>query len=207
MIQLHIYDLSVPLEKHTPYFKGDPVPLIEQYKTIERDGYNIKSMTIGTHTGTHLDAPAHFIKGGKTIDQLDLSDLRGSGTCISYDPSGKIVLPEKHHEIIFLYTGYNTKWSTYGTFENFTYINKEDAETLREYGVKLVGIDSPSAEIQGSKGFEAHHILLGSSIPIVENLNSLTLAKLVNHSFSVEVMPILVNGGDGAPARVIAIEE
>ncbi len=204
---LKIHDLSLPIKDGMPYFGGDPIPEVKQYKSIERDGYNIKELKIGTHTGTHLDAPAHFIKGGKTLDQLDLSDLRGAGTCISYNPTEGIKLPEHHYEIVFLYTGYNNNWDKFSTFENFSYIDKLDAKKLRDYGAKLVGIDSPSAEVSGSKNFEAHRILLGSSIPIVENLNSKTLSPLINHNFIVQVLPILIKDGDGAPARVVAIEE
>lgn len=203
---LKILDLSVALDDGMPYFKGDPRPEIWQYKTIDKDGYNIKEMKIGTHTGTHLDAPAHFIKGGKTVDQLDLASLRGKATCISYDPSRGVALPDRIYDIILLYTGYNNSWGKTDIFENYSYIGKDDAAKIRDYGAKLVGIDSPTVEIQDSTDFEAHHILLGSSIPIVENLNSTTLSVLVGHSFSVEVMPILVRGGDGAPARVVAIE-
>ena len=205
-ITLKIHDLSIPLEDGMPYFHGDPVPTIKQYRSIQNEGYNIKELKIGTHTGTHLDAPAHFISDGKTIDQLDIADLGGKGTCISYDPSKEIELPENKYEIILLYTGYNLNWSNFKVFENFSYIRKEHAEQLRDYGVKLVGIDSPSAEHQNSKNFETHRTLLGSSIPIIENLNSVTLSGLINHTFIVQVMPILLKGGDGAPARVVAIE-
>jgi arylformamidase len=207
MKQLKIFDLSVPLEEGMPYFKGDPIPEIRQFKSIKDNGYNLKELKIGTHTGTHVDAPSHFIENGKTIDQLDLSDLMGSATCLSYDPFRQLKLPEEHYDIIFLYTGYNLSWGKFKTFENFSYIKDKDAGSLRNYGVKVVGIDSPSAEIQNSKSFDVHRILLGNSIPIVENLNSVTLSGLVDHSFTVQVMPILVKGGDGAPARVIAIEE
>ncbi len=206
MRKLKLVDLSLPYEEGMPYFRGDPVPEIRQYKTIGKDGYAIKELNIGSHTGTHLDAPSHFIEGGKTVDQLDLEDLRGEGTCLSYDPLKGLTLPERHLEIILLYTGYNSNWKSFKTFENFTYIAKDDAIRLRDFGVKLVGIDSPTAEIQNSRNFEAHHILLGNSIPIVENLNSSTLSTLVNRVFTVEVSPILISGGDGAPARVIARE-
>ncbi len=204
---LIIHDLTLPIEEGMPYFKGDPIPEIRQFRNIRKDGYNIKEIRMGTHTGTHLDAPSHFIDGGKTIDRLHVSDLRGRGTCISYDPTNALKLPEEHYDIILLYTGYNKDWKNFKTFENFSYIKGEDAKKLRDYGVRLVGIDSPSAEIQNSRDFETHHILLGASIPIAENLNSIPLSKLVGHSFSVEVMPIMVKDGDGAPARIIAVEE
>jgi kynurenine formamidase len=204
--ELKIFDLSIPYEAGMPYFKGDPVPEVKQFKTIERDGYNVKELKIGTHTGTHIDAPSHFIEGGKSVDQLEISDLWGIGTCIPYDPHRKMELPLQQYEIIFLYTGYNLKWHEFKIFENYSYIKKEDAEKLREYGVKLVGIDSPTAESQDSGNFDSHKILLAGSIPIVENLNSESLKSVVNHSFLVQVTPLLIRDGDGSPARVVAIE-
>jgi arylformamidase len=206
MSSLKFYDLSLPIAQGMPYFKGDPIPEVRQFRSIESDGYNVKEMKIGTHTGTHLDAPAHFIEGGKTVDQLDLMDLSGRATCIAYDPGERMRLPNEHFDIILLYTGYNNRWNEIEVFEKFSYIDKNDAENLRTYGIKLVGIDSPSAEIENSKNFDTHHILLGSSIPIIENLNSAILSRLVNHTFTIQVIPILVKDGDGAPARVIAME-
>lgn len=189
-----------------PYFKGDPIPDIRQFKNIQKDGYNIIEMKIGTHTGTHIDAPSHFIEGGKTVDQLDLSDLMGKATVVRYDPNTGLRLPKEISKIVFLYTGYNSSWNNFKTFEDFSYINPEDATVLRDGGAKVVGIDSPSAEMPNSKNFDTHHILLGSSIPIVENLKSEALSMIVNRSINIHIIPILVKGGDGAPARVFAME-
>lgn len=189
-----------------PYFEGDPIPEVKQFKRIETDGYNVKELRIGTHTGTHIDAPSHFIEGGKTVDRLELSDLSGIGTCISYDPSKEVVLPQEKYKIIFLYTGYNLNWNNFKIFRDYSYIKKEDAQELSDYGARMVGIDSPTAEIPNSSDFKTHKILLGNFIPIVENLNSEHLRNLVNHSFMVQVTPLLIRNGDGAPVRVIASE-
>ncbi|MEM3667719.1 MAG: cyclase family protein, partial [Thermoplasmatales archaeon] len=141
---MKIHDLSVYIEDGMPYFEGDPVPSVKQYKSIQRDGYNLKSINIGSHTGTHIDAPSHFIPGGLSVEDLSLDRLCGFGTIIKYDPKEKLVLPEQKFDIILLYTGYNEKWEEYSVFRDFSYIKKEDAEEIRKYGVKVVGIDSPS---------------------------------------------------------------
>ncbi len=198
------FDLSFPYEDGMPYFEGDPEPSVEQFKEYERDGYRIKKLVLGTHTGTHIDAPAHFIKDGKTVDQLDPLDLSGDGTCLQYDPEKGLDLPEEHYKILLLFTGYNLGWGKFKKFKDFSYINEQDAEALKSYGVRLVGIDSPSAERSGSTNFQTHKILLGSSIPIVENLNSFALQNLLNRKFNVFIFPMLVKNGDGAPTRVIA---
>lgn len=203
---LKTYDLSIPYTQDMPYFSGDPVPEIKQFKTIERDGYNIKELNIGTHTGTHIDAPSHFIRGGRSIDQIDLSELRGLATCITYDPKRELKLPEQHFDIILLYTGYNLRWNEFRIFENYSYIDKGHAQIMRDSGIRMVGIDSPTAESPDPGNFDTHKTLLGSSIPIIENLNSENLKSLVNKSFLVQVIPLLIRDGDGSPARVIAIE-
>ncbi|MEM0073732.1 MAG: cyclase family protein [Thermoplasmatales archaeon] len=204
---MKIHDLSVYIEDGMPYFEGDPVPSVKQYKSIQRDGYNLKSINIGSHTGTHIDAPSHFIPGGLSVEDLSLDRLCGFGTIIKYDPKEKLVLPEQKFDIILLYTGYNEKWEEYSVFRDFSYIKKEDAEEIRKYGVKVVGIDSPSVEPPNSKAFLTHKVLLGSSIVIIENLNSKEMAGIIGKSLFVFVFPILLKGGDGAPSRVVALED
>lgn len=203
---MKFYDLSFPFERGMPYFEGDPVPAIEQFKELGKDGYNIKKITIGTHTGTHIDAPAHFIKSGKTVDQLDPSDISGSATCIEYDPTKELKLPSQYYKILFLYTGYNLRWKEFTSFKNYSYIKEQDAEKLKDYGAKVIGIDSPSPEIPDSKDFSTHKILLGNSIPIVENLDSSVLGKLLNKSFIALILPLIIKDGDGSPVRVLALE-
>lgn len=200
------YDLSFPYQAGMPYFEGDPVPGVEQFKDIDRDGYRLKKLTLGTHTGTHIDAPAHFIKDGKTVDELDPFEISGLGTCLTYDPDKGLNLPSQSYKVIFLYTGYNLKWDDFETFKDFSYIGEDDAQALKNYGAKVVGIDSPSAERAVSKTFGTHKTLLGGNIPIVENLNSRVLGTLVNKSFIAYIFPLPIYEGDGSPARVMALE-
>lgn len=189
-----------------PYFPGDTPPAVEQFKEIEKDGYNEKKMTLSTHTGTHIDAPAHFIKGGKTVDFLDPMEISGFATCMEYDPNEEFKVPDQYFKVLFLYTGYNLRWQEFGKFENFSYIKSEDAEKIVDYGARLVGIDSPSADSFGSTEFTTHKILLGNSIPIVENLNSSVLKSLINKTFIALTFPLVITGGDGSTVRVIGLE-
>lgn len=202
---MNIIDLSFPIGEGMPYFSGDPVPQVKQFKSLNKDGYNIKEIHLGTHTGTHIDAPAHFIEGGKTIDSFDPFYFTGFGTALEYEP-GKLELGGKKYDFIFLYTGYDWDWESKGIFSNFTYIDKEDALKISKFKPKFVGIDSPSAEAPGLSDFPTHHILLGNGIPIIENLNSKELQKLVGKIFMVIALPVPIRDGDGAPARVLALE-
>jgi len=203
---LKIHDLSIALDDGMPYFEGDPEPMIRQFRTIEKDGYNLKEIHIGTHTGTHIDAPSHFIPGGKGVDELDLSMLSGFGTCIKYNPEEGLKLPAQNFKIILLYTGYNERWGEFTVFKNYSYIAPVDAEKIRDYGATVVGIDSPSAESPDSRNFETHKILLGSSVVIAENLNSKTLSEIVDKTVFVMIFPVPVKHGDGAPSRIVALE-
>ncbi|MGC8644846.1 MAG: cyclase family protein [Thermoplasmata archaeon] len=203
---MKIHDLSLQYEDGMPYFEGDPKPEIRQFRTIAKDGYNLKEMHIGTHTGTHIDAPSHFIEGGEGVDELGLERLSGLATCIRYDQKEGIELPEQKFKIILLYTGYNERWGEHRVFRDYSFINAKDAEEIRRYGAKIVGIDSPSVEAPGSKNFEAHRILLGNSIVIAENLNSRTLSGIIGKVVFVMIFPLLVKGGDGAPSRIVALE-
>ncbi len=203
---MKVHDLSFAIEKGMPYFQGDPIPQVNQFKQISKDGYNVKEIHLGTHTGTHVDAPSHFIPGGKTIDKFSPLELSGIATCIDYDPGVGVRLPREKFPVILLYTGYNEKWREFSTFKGFSYISPKDAEMIREYGAKLVGIDSPSAEKEGSTDFETHHILLGGGIPIIENLNSRELKNIVDKTFYLLAIPLVISEGDGSPMRVIALE-
>ncbi len=202
---MNYVDLTFKIEQGMPYFKGDPKPEINQFKSIKKDGYNLKEIHIGTHTGTHIDAPAHFIEGGRTIDSYDPLYFSGFGTAVEYEP-GRLELAGKKYDFVYLYTGYNRDWEKKGIFKDFTYIDKDDAEKLKDAKIKFVGIDSPSAEAEGQLDFPTHHILLGAGIPIIENLNSRELEKLLGKVFFTIAIPIPIGDGDGAPARVIAIE-
>jgi arylformamidase len=206
---MNIFDLTYDIENGMVHFKGDPIPRIKQVKSINKDGYNVKKIIIGTHTSTHVDSPSHFIENGKSVDKVDVFSYSGIVSVIDaskYDKITPELIKIVSNKKIFFYTGSNLEWNKYKTFKNYSYITKETAEMIVKKNVDLVGIDSPSIEEPNNKDFPAHKILLGNNVLIIENLNSIELKKLVGKVVFVLTLPLKIKEGDGSPARVIAFE-
>lgn len=206
---MKIIDLSYDIHDKMVHFKGDPLPEVKNFKSIENDGYNIKELHIGTHTSTHVDAPYHFIKNGKSVDQLD--PFSYSGIVQVIDASHDYIISEEiiKNAIlnkIFLYTGSNLQWEKISEFENYAYLDKKAAELIVKKNINLVGIDSPSVEDPKNNKFPVHKKLLKNNVLIIENLNSNQLKDLVNKNIFVITLPLKIKNGDGSPARVIAIK-
>ncbi|MGC8672984.1 MAG: cyclase family protein [Thermoplasmata archaeon] len=206
---MKVFDLTYDIKSNMVHFKGDPIPLIKNVKNIEKDGYNVKEIYMGTHTSTHVDAPSHFIVGGKSVEMLN--PLSYSGIVQIVDASDVDFIDEEivrkvSIERVFFYTGSNTNWDHMLEFEKFSFITESAAKILVKKGVKLVGIDSPSVEDPSNHEFAAHKILLGNETLIIENLNSIELKKIAGKVMFVIALPLRILNGDGSPARVIAID-
>ncbi len=200
-----VIDLSLDIYTGMPYYPGDPQPSVEQYRHVSVDGVFLKRLALGTHSGTHIDAPAHFIADGKTIDMLH--PLAACGYAKTIDVSGSLStrmvvtdgdITRRSEDVLLIYTSY------YGMRERaqsgvFPTLSKRFAESLVQAGYKCVGIDSPTV---GDP--EVHKTLLGSGIIIVENLSN-RLVEVVSKKAYFICLPIRVMDGDGAPARALAI--
>lgn len=206
---MKIIDLTYDIYENMPHFKGDPVPKIRNVKSIDKDGYNVKELNIGTHTSTHVDAPSHFIREGKSVEELD--PFSYSGLVQVIDASDREFIDEEivgrvFMQKIFFYTGSNLSWDNISEFDKFSYISEKAAKMLIKKNVNLVGIDSPSVEDPLNSEFPAHKTLLGNGALIIENLNSKELKNLVGKVIMVFAFPLRIRNGDGSPARVICIE-
>jgi arylformamidase len=195
-----------------PVFPGDPEVRIEAASSIETGGAaNVSKISCGAHTGTHIDAPAHFIKDGRKIADIDLDALIGAARVVEI-PGGvnEIVA---HHVAPDALRGatrvlFKTRNSSFWqdsprTFrEDFTFVSPEAARSLVEQNVRLVGIDYLSVERFGSKDFETHLTLLGSEVVIVEGLN---LSEVSAGEYELFCLPLrLADGpGDGVMARAV----
>lgn len=203
-----IIDLSQIIENNMPYYPGDPEPKIESYKSIQKDGVNIKKLQMGTHTGTHVDAPAHFLEQGKHINELGVLSYSGEGVVINVDGKKEIDAEDidktVEDKIVLFYTGTSKMWKTGWKMQQFSYLTAEAAETLAKYKAKAVGIDSPSVESPNSSNGIIHKTLLSNNILIIENISN-NVKELINKKFYLLCLPLLVRDGDGAPARVIGV--
>ena len=204
-----IYDLSVPLSAELPTYPGDPGIRIQDWsKLANGDGANVSSLSFGAHTGTHVDAPAHFIDGAKKLESLDLEILIGEAEVVQVPEDLRVIDEEfvaancaDGTERILFKTRNSALWT--GDFHtNFTYLELPAAKRLVDLGVKLVGIDYLSIEKFRSKDHEVHRALLSHEVIIVEGLN---LADVPAGKYELICLPLRLrsNLGDGAPARAV----
>ena len=186
-----IIDLSLPISEETPVYPDDPPVNVRLWAVIDRDGYYMNVLKMGEHTGTHVDAPAHFIPGGKTVDELPLEKFIGEGLVLDVrGGEGEIKLDEipdsgYFDRVVLFLTGGRE-------------LSPEVALFLVAEGAKAVGTDSMSI------GDEAvHKILLSAEVPVFENLAG--LEALLNKEFTFMAFPLKIEGGSGSPVRAVAI--
>jgi kynurenine formamidase len=190
-------DLSVPINEETPIYPGDPATKIAKAGDIKKDGYQDHLVSIGTHVGTHMDAPAHMIEGGSNLDVTPIDQFVGRGICIPIQDAFN--LDEiKPGDIVLFNTGMDKYYHEPKYFEDYPPISEDVANCLVDKKIKMVGVDMCSPD---HDPFPVHKILLGADILIVENLTN--LEQLVGKEFKVTALPIKLQI-DGAPARVIA---
>jgi arylformamidase len=210
---MRIYDISVPISPgETPVFPGDPGIEVTSFHAIARgDAANVTALNFGAHTGTHVDAPAHFIEGAPALPSLPLEAFAGEARVVEIEHEAHAV--EERHVTDETIGGatrvlFKTRNSSFwtdprGRFrEDFTYISPEAARALVSRGVRLVGLDYLSVEKFGSENFETHMTLLSNGVVIVEGLDLRAVAAGV---YELICLPLKVaaGSGDGAPARAI----
>jgi arylformamidase len=209
---MRIYDVSVPISAATPVYPGDPGIEIGQWAAIAGgDAANVSLLHFGAHTGTHVDAPSHFIEGAAKVDAMPLDALVGAARVILI-PDGVDAIEAGHlssqslegaTRIIFK-TRNSAFWSDTATGfrRDFTYITPGAARALVQSGVRLVGMDYLSVEKFQSERHETHEILLSHGVVIVEGLD---LREVAAGDYEFVCLPLKIAGGtgDGAPARAI----
>jgi len=207
-------DLTHTVRNGMTVYPGDPEPRIERVKELFRDGVNLTGIEMGAHTGTHVDAPIHFIEGGAGVDELPAEQFVGEAVVLdlSHKPPGSAITRDdlekydaqiKEGDIVLLYTGMSRHWDEEWARSNYTYLDAEGAEWLVEKGVKVVGIDFLSVERYGAEEPKTHRTLLGNGITIIESISS-ELGRLAGGRILLICLPLKVEGSDGGPARIIA---
>lgn len=199
-----IIDLSHPITEDTPIFPGDPKTKIENAGTIEKDGFEQNLVSICTHTGTHVDAPRHMFVGGKNLDQIPPDRLIGRGVCIKVNGNFDFLRVEeadiREGDIVLFNTGMSKVFGNPEYFDSYPVMDDEVAGYLAARRVKMIGLDTCSADA-GVEGFPIHKILLKEDILIIENLTN--LEQLEGKEFKIYALPLKLQL-DGAPIRVIA---
>ena len=195
-----------------PTYPGDPIVSIEPVLRIAQgDAANVSRLEFGNHTGTHVDPPAHFISGGKTVDQLDLNVLYGAARVVDMTHVETVItardlerarIPKRATRLLFK-TRNSTRWDRVEFQKDFIAFAPDAARWLVTHGVKLVGIDYLSVEPFDAPTPKTHRILLGADVVVIEGLN---LREITPGNYTLACLPLKVKDGDGAPARAILIE-
>jgi arylformamidase len=192
-----------------PVYPGDPPVAFLRHCNLEADGCRVTAMRLGTHSGTHLDAPAHFLKEGATADQLPLASLVGPARVVDVSgitPGGLIgpeqIGPVGRGERILLRTDWGKRFGTRAYYEEFPSLAVDTARMLSERRVALLGLETPSLCANHPADAAAHECLLGAGVVIVEGL--VGLAALPARVWLI-ALPLRLVGLDGSPCRVIAV--
>jgi arylformamidase len=211
---LKILDISVPVNAESPVWPGDPQIQIERYRLIS-DGNNSNNsrITCSVHSGTHVDAPAHFIENGACVEQLSLEILTGPVTVVEL-LEAEIITPElleaqalpPNTRRLLIKTKNSALWADPGHAFNpdFVALDPESARWIVNRGIDLVGIDYLSIQMFKDTKPLTHRILLEAAVVIVEGLD---LRGVDPGDYQLFCLPIKLAGCEGAPARAILIEE
>lgn len=199
---MSLIDLSRPLSEQTPVYPGDPAVKIDSAGVMNSDGYTDHLLYIGTHVGTHIDAPAHMIDGGKTLDQYPPEKFVSRGRYIDATQGFELATVEQADiakgDIVLFHTGMADQYGRDSYFEQYPSIPEEIVHYLVAQEVAIVGMDTCSPD---HEPFNIHKLLLGSDVLIIENLTN--LGRLANQEFGIMALPLPISL-DGAPVRVFA---
>jgi arylformamidase len=208
---MKLHDISLPISNDLPVWPGDPaVSLTLQSSIITGDQCNITQLQMGVHTGTHIDAPSHFLKDGGTIDSIPVETLIGSCVVVELDAKDIIERNDlcKIDPSIFprvlIKTRNSELWANKCSFNmNYVALGIDAAQYLVEMKFILVGIDYLSIEPFNTNGGPVHKLLLKNNITILEGLN---LSGILPGAYEIICLPLKLQGCEGAPARVILRE-
>ena len=208
---MKIIDISLPLDNNTPIYPGNMPLSLSVHHAMPEHATHLSSITFGSHTGTHIDAPSHAIPGGKNLDDLSLNIFIGTCRVLDFsDNTEEAVTLDflknkniKPGERILL----KTKNSVRGFrefYDDYIYLDGDAAEYLSSLPLLLVGIDSLSIKKRGGEDQRPHTALLQKNIPIIEGLD---LASVSEGEYELFCLPLKFIGIEGSPARAILIEK
>ncbi len=208
---MRIYDISPPLSSQTACWPGDTP--FEQWKVqsfSKGDAINLGSIRLSLHTGSHMDAPCHYLEDGATIDQIPLENCIGPARLVSL--AGEVTISVSRLERLqILNEGCPERLlirlcsvqDAYQFPSHYSCLSSEAAELLSESKIKLLGVDAPSVDRIDSKDLVVHHKLGQAGIVILENL---LLSGVPDGAYELVALPLKIEGGDGSPVRAILRE-
>lgn len=210
-----VIDLSHPLHEAIPIYPGDPEFRAEWAVRLEEKGYNVHRICMGSHAGTHIDAPAHFVAGGATVDALPPEDFVLVGTVLDLRDKGprqpvtvKDLEPFAARldgvQFPLLYFGWDRYWQDPEQMQAHPFLSGEAARWLADRGVRGVGTDGMSVDETGGEACPAHEELMGRGLLIAENLANLGRIRTARPLLFLLPLPLV--GSDASPVRAVALE-
>ena len=212
---MKIIDLTLTISDKIPTFPGSPQPNFIPWENIKEDGYNLEVLFLSSHTGTHMDAPHHFLEKGAKIHEISLKKLVSEAALIQCRKNGgqsitktDIQKFEKNHgkienfSSVIFYTGWQKNLQKKYYFTKNPGLSVSAAKYLTSKKISLVGIDSPSIDLGKDPKFSVHQIFAKKGVLIVENLANLD--KIKSPTFHLVVLPLKLKNATGSPVRAIA---
>jgi arylformamidase len=211
---LKIYDISLPLNPDLPVWPGDPAVVLERFRSISEGNIsNDSRLACSVHSGTHVDAPIHFLEDGSSVEQLPLDALVGPAEVMEVGNADLITpeileragLPDETTRLL-VKTRNSELWtdSRHAFNPDFVALSSQAARWIVNRGICLVGVDYLSVQRFGDKDCATHRVLLAAGVVILEGLD---MREITPGSYQLICLPIKLTGSDGAPVRAILIEE
>ena len=216
---LKFHDISHLISQDMPVYPGEPAPEFHPIFSIGKDKVNVTRLEMGSHTGTHVDAPKHFISDASAINDIPLQKFIGE--CRVVDMSAKgighgitdsdldeyaTMMRQAATDILLIYTGTSDQWGKNEDIRtNFSYLEPSAAQWLVDHGIKCVGIDSFSMEKYGFQRGLTHEILLSNGIAIIEGISS-KLKEVVGKKMFLVCLPLPLKCMDGSPVRPVLFD-
>jgi len=215
---MKILDLTLSISDKIPTFPGSPQPNFIPWENVKEDGYNLEVLFLSSHTGTHMDAPYHFLKNGAKIHEISLKKLVSEAALIQCRKSSDQYVTKtdiqkfekKHGKIenfssVIFYTGWQKNLQKKHYFTKNPGLSVSAAKYLALKKISLIGIDSPSIDLGKDSKFSVHQIFAKKGMLIVENLANLD--KIKSPKFHLVVLPLKLKNATGSPVRAIAFIE
>lgn len=206
-----VIDLSQPLRPGMPVFPEDPEVAFEPAAAVPP--WRVTRLALGSHSGTHIDAAAHYVPGGSTIDEYPLERFllkahvvtagAGAGEPVAWSTLAAALPADVAGHAVLLHTGWDRHWGEPAALDH-PYLGEDAARGLVERGVALVGTDALNVDATAAGTTHAHEVLLGAEVLIVENLTRLGELE-PGRPYACAFVPLRLEGADGSPIRAYAL--
>lgn len=209
---MKLIDLTHPISPEMPVYPGTEPPVFVTECVIDEEGFLEKKITLYSHTGTHIDAPAHLIENAKTLDMLPIGHFYGKAFLLNLAHSENRTIgigelrPYQNTirlvDFLLIHTGWSRYWGTERYFSDYPVLSSEAADWLAGFGLRGFGADTISADEADSRDFPIHKALLKNDMIVIENLAN--LEKLPTNRFMFSCLPLGFEDADGSPVRAVA---